>query len=153
NSDVGIELQYPATVTANSAYSNGTGIFAASYYGGNTVTNNLVYANTNNGIWISGAYYHGLSTIDNNTVYQAVGDAVKIDGGTQNVSLRNNILWVDAGYDLRVAADSETGLLSDYNTLYTTGTGKLGQWEGRDFTNRADWFYEVGLDQHSLTGD
>ena len=56
-------------------------------------------------------------------------------------------------YDLVVAPSSENGFQSDYNELYTTGTGKLGQWEGKDFTNRVDWFFEVGFDRHSITSD
>ena len=42
------------------------------------------------------------------------------------MSLRNNILWVEAGYDISVAADSQVGFQSDYNDLYTTGSGKIG---------------------------
>src|SRR5207244_1904550 len=51
------------------------------------------------------------------------------------------------------ADDSQRGFVSDYNVLYATGTGKLARWQGRDFTNLADWYYEVGQDQHSLTAD
>ena len=32
--------------------------------------------------------------------------------------LRNNILWVEAGYDLYVTPDSQVGFNSDYNLLY-----------------------------------
>ena len=68
-----------------------------------------------------------------------------------NVSLRNNILWAQGGYDVNVAPDSEVGFASDYNDLYTTAPGNLGLWEGRGFNSLPDWFYELGLDGHSLT--
>ncbi len=94
----------------------------------------------------------------NNTVYQEVGDAIRIQGSSQNVRLRNNILWVDAGYDLYVASDSQVGFNSDYNNLHTTGSGKLARWQlgdgsFRDFSTQVDWFYELGQDGHSQTAD
>ena len=58
-------------------------------------------------------------------MYQPVGDAVRIQQ-SDSVLLRNNIFWVDAGYDIYVTNDSQTGFESDYNTLFTTGTGKAG---------------------------
>ena len=45
---------------------------------------------------------------------------------SQNVQLRNNILWTPRGYDISVANDSQQGFDSNYNLLYTTGTGKIG---------------------------
>ena len=111
----------------------------------------MVYANTNQAILIVGS----LAQITNNTVYQSAGDAVRIEGGSRPsiATLRNNILWTDAGDAISVANDGQAGFDSDYNTLYTTGTGKLARWSGRDFTSLADWFYEVGFDGHSRTGD
>ena len=76
----------------------------------------------------------GTPLVVSNTVYQPAGDAIRILGLSGNVQLRNNILWVQSGYDIIVPADSEVGFQSDYNALVTTGSGKLGQWEGRDFT-------------------
>ena len=89
----------------------------------------------------------------NNTVYQPVGDAVLVQSSSQNVTLRNNILWVLAGYDLNVAADSQVGFNSDYNDLFTTVTGKVAHWQGTDFATQADWFYRVGQDPHSFSAD
>ena len=37
--------------------------------------------------------------------------------------------------------------------LHSTGTGKLASWGGVEFTERVDWFYELGLDGNSLTTD
>ena len=112
-------------------------------------SNNLIYANSDAGnhrrhaLWLRQPNHH------RNTVYQPVGDAIRLLRGSPYVRLRDNILWVQSGYDILVPADSEVGFQSDYNALVTTGGGKLGQWEGRDFTSRVDWFYELGFDGHS----
>src|SRR5205085_9824362 len=45
------------------------------------------------------------------------------------------------------------GFQSDYNDLVVANGNFLGRWENRDFTNRVDWFYELGFDQHSTTAD
>ena len=46
------------------------------------------------------------------------------------MELRNNILWVQAGYDIYVADNSRTGINSDYNDLYTGGgpSANVGFW-------------------------
>jgi len=77
--------------------------------------NNVVYANSNRGIRVNGVYG---TKIVNNTVYQEVGGAVRLDSSSINTLLRNNILWVAAGYDVYVASSSQSGFSSDYNLLY-----------------------------------
>ena len=156
NSNVGIYTAWGNAVLGNTIYSNSIGVLDDYHYGSTQVSNNLIYANSNEGIWVRtdvNCNYGTTQVVNNNTVYQPVGDAVRVDSGSQNVQLRNNILWVQAGYDINIAPDSEVGFASDYNDLYTTGTGKIGLWEGRDFTSRADWFYELGLDGHSQSVD
>ena len=49
-----------------------------------------------------------------------------MDSSSYNVKLRNNIVWVQAGYDVYVADNSRTGLNSDYNDLYI-GSGAQRQ--------------------------
>ena len=34
-----------------------------------------------------------------------------------------------------------------------SGSGQVGFWGGQSFTTRAAWFYELGLDAHSVSGD
>ena len=151
NVNQGILVYYGnnASVLGNTVYSNSIGI-QEYYYG--TIANNLVYANANEGIELTGTYSTG-AQVTNNTVYQPVGDAVLVQSSSQNVTLRNNILWVLAGYDLNVAADSQVGFNSDYNDLFTTVTGKVAHWQGTDFATQADWFYRVGQDPHSFSAD
>ena len=91
----------------------------------------------------------------NNTVYQPVGDAVLVQGGSQNVTLRNNILWVQAvaGYDLNVTADSQVGFNSDYNDLFTSGSGQVAFWQGVPRSALFAWQVTAFDDQNSLSGD
>lgn len=148
NSGNGIATSYyyGIGIDANTIYSNAVGVVAAST--GLSITNNLIYANTSEGIAV-----YVSPNIANNTIYQTVGDAIVVASNTPNVRLRNNILWVQSGYDLNIDASSEVGFDSDYNDLYATGTGNLVHWGATTFTNRADWFYELGQDPHSLSSD
>ncbi len=166
NSGAGIIVDFAAAVLENVVYSNLLGIETTNYYGGQ-IANNLIYANLNQGVLIESPQTSGIQftnntvyqptgdgvDVDNNTIDAEIGNAVQVDGGTVNAHLLNNILWAQSGYDVSVAADSEVGFQSDYNDLYTSGGGSLGLWEGRTFTTLVDWFYELGLDSHSITTD
>jgi parallel beta-helix repeat protein len=153
NTGAGIYANYAygyETVQGNTSYSNGVGIYVQSGGSSNLVINNLVYANTSAGILI---YYSSNVFLTNNTVYQTTGDAVDLQHSSFSISLENNILWTQAGYDESVTPDSEVGFHSDYNDLYTTASGNLARWEGLTFTGAsalANWHYEVGQDGHSL---
>ena len=135
----------------NRVYNNGTGIQTAFSFSGQ-IHNNVVYANTNFGILDqTSSQSH---TISNNTIYQLSGIAVRVQGAARSLHLSNNILDVEgSGYAISINPDSEVGFTSDYNLFNLTGAAKLGQWENRDFVNRVDWFYELGFDAHSLTGN
>ncbi|MFN7804404.1 MAG: right-handed parallel beta-helix repeat-containing protein, partial [Planctomycetaceae bacterium] len=151
NTTAGIRAYQDTTVSGNVVYANSTGIELPGWtqFSGE-ISNNLVYANSNQGIRIE----HGSGgRVHNNTVSQRVGQAVLVEGSSSNISLRNNILWVETGSNIVVASDSQMGFRSDYNTLMTSGTGTLGRWENRDFDDLADWRYEVGQDEHSLLTD
>ncbi|MGA2254402.1 MAG: right-handed parallel beta-helix repeat-containing protein, partial [Thermoguttaceae bacterium] len=155
NSGDGIEAERNTPVTGNTIYGNATGI-ALDYYSLGPVSNNLVYENTNQGILVNSG---STPSIINNTVYQPAGDAVDIEinpsfaVGPSNVTLNNNILWTQTGYDIYVDATGEVGFQSDYNDLYTTGSGKLGSWQGQTFLTQQAWYYQIGQDQHSLSVD
>ena len=151
NANIGI-LMDGATVSGNRVYSNSIGIQTTNVYVfGGQILNNLVYANTNEGLLIRDAQPGSL--VANNTVYQPVGDAIRVQENSNGLRLENNILDVAAGYDLYVTPDSQTGFTSDYNLLFTSGSGQVGFWGGQSFATRADWFYELGFDAHSLSGD
>jgi hypothetical protein len=126
----------------------------ASYAGGPnyyaTAYGNTVYANSTGGIYLSGNM--DLSLL-NNTVYQPVGNAVTLSGPnntTYPVFIENNILWVQAGYDLYVPTASQAGLVSNYNILYHTGNNaNVGTWNGASEATLAAWQGASGLDSHS----
>ena len=108
-------------------YSSGTGI-ALQFGSSAMLTNNLIYANFSQGILAESGPL-GAGQIVNNTIYEPQGDGIDILDQSKNVQLRNNIIWVQSGYDISVTADSEVGFASDYNILYTSGTGQVGLWD------------------------
>ncbi|MCP4713077.1 MAG: hypothetical protein GY869_30985, partial [Planctomycetes bacterium] len=154
--NIGIDARSETIVQSNRVYANTKGIRATrpyynSFYG--QVKNNLVYDNTEVGIIFNygTANADNLPQIHNNTVYQPTGDALQIGGDSQQALIRNNILWAESGYIYQISDINQDGVDSDYNLLVTGGTGVLGTWSGVEFDNRADWFYQLGLDGHSLT--
>ncbi|MCP4707532.1 MAG: hypothetical protein GY869_02815, partial [Planctomycetes bacterium] len=153
---IGIDARDNALVLDNTVYDNTTGIRATRpYYGSfyGQVENNLVYDNTDVGIILNYANANtgNLPEIRNNTVYQPLGDALHIGGDSHDAMIRNNILWADTGYVFQVSSDSQDGVDSDYNLLVSGVGFALANWGGVEIDNRADWFYELGLDGHSLT--
>ncbi len=157
NSGVGLYLSSNAVNRNNRIYDNSIGVQTDLGYSG-MVSGNVIYNNSTVGVLVSGTgYYGGIPTIVNNTILQKSGNAIQlVDGRTQNVLVKNNIIQVTgnyAGYALAIAPDTARGFRSDYNTIFTTGAGKIARWENRDFTDRSDWFYEVGMDEHSTFGD
>ncbi len=155
NQSVGIYVS-GGTVQGNDVYSNAIGIQGLSLSNGFVVPsqyvflNNLVYANATAGIIVDAG---SDAQVTNNTVIQFPGDALRIQYGTSNSRVSNNILEAQGGYALTVSADSEVGFSSDYNDFFFAGAGVLGQWEGLNFSNVADWFHASGLDEHSMTSD
>src|SRR6185369_9898671 len=92
--------------------------------------------------------------LTDNTVYQLVGDAVRFTS-SPNAIVRGNILWVEAGYDLNVASDSQSGFISDYNDLYkgVGASAHVGFWGGAAQDTFALWTAASGKDAHSVAAD
>ena len=157
NGSCGIFAYGPSQVLGNTVYSNGVGIVAdgidfdwRSPTYGEDVENNLVYANTAEGVVVT----EGIGTqLVNNTVYQIVGDAVQVNGSSQNITILNNILWTQAGYDLNVASDSQQGFSSNYNDLYATGLGAVGSWQGISCAALSSWQDATLQDLDSISAD
>ncbi|MEX2188872.1 MAG: right-handed parallel beta-helix repeat-containing protein [Pirellulales bacterium] len=155
NSQVGIMATQSAMVQGNTVYSNPLGlqVGCCGVYNSAQVTNNLVYANTTAGILVGRTYAANGALVANNTVYQPQGDALVFEADTLLVSVKNNILVSGGGYVINGGGYNVLGLASDYNLLFASGSAKLARWQNRDFTSRADWFYELGFDTHSQTVD
>ncbi|NQT20746.1 MAG: right-handed parallel beta-helix repeat-containing protein, partial [Planctomycetes bacterium] len=149
NTDAGIYANYAVDIFENILHGNSIGVHLGSSYSGRA-RNNLLYSNTNTGFYVTGIWPN---TIHNNTVHQVVGDAVRLEAAAKGTSLRSNILSVYDGYAINVSPNSQVDFDSDYNLFHITPPGKLATWQGHDFTDLADWFYELGRDQHSLAAD
>ena len=95
---------------------------------------------------------------ENNTVYQPLGDGVRVTASStsgdssRNVTLSNNIIWTQSGYDINVSRESQLGFKSNYNLLYTTGLGEIGYWQA-PFGDLRDWQFDVDVDTQSVTGN
>ncbi len=157
NSYAGIETEGSLPVTGNIVYSNNIGILVG-YNFTSEVDDNLVYANTTDGILVEDNEGSG-EILVNNTLYQVSGNAVRIDSSSINVELRNNIIWVQAGYDIYVADNSRTGFNSDYNDLFI-GTGpsaNVGFWNSavnNGVQNQlSNWQADTGQDAHSISAN
>ncbi len=145
------------TVTRNNRiYNNNVGIETQFGFNG-TLSNNYLVNNSTAGFLLSGAGYNGgVPTFSQNTIIQAAGiqgagDAFRvINLGTNNILIENNIIQVGQGYAYNVDADATRGFVTNYNLIHRTGTGKIARWEATDFNDAADWYYEVGMDQHSV---
>ena len=150
NKVVGISSTLNSPVYDNVVYSNGIGIFSTGVYNGGpeTITNNLVYANTTQGILVQNAAAG--AQVVNNTVYEPSGDGIRIEDTSKNVVLRNNTVWVQTGYDISVASDSQVGFASDYNDLYTSAAGQVGLWQQIPRADLQAWRTADFTDQSSL---
>jgi parallel beta-helix repeat protein len=139
-----VGVNFTGTIRSNRIARNGTGILANA---GQVVTHNLVYRNTTAGVLVSGKA--GVQIVQN-TFYSPVGDLVRVQGGSSDVAVRNNIFWAEGGYDVYVANDSQAGFVSDYNDLHASGAGKIFYWT-KDFTDVLDLQMDVAyLDLHSI---
>ena len=73
---------------------------------------------------IEGGYRFPLDArIINNTFYSPVGDLIRIDGRSNNIEVRDNVLWSETGTDIVVANDSQPAFFSDYNFKAKTWAG------------------------------
>ncbi len=145
NNVTAVDAAFGGRIDGNQIYSNTVGVVL----GTGRAVGNRIYGNTSQALIVRGQSVE----VTGNTIYQPVGDGVRVDTNSQNVKLTSNIIWTQTGSGINVTDDSQIGFVSDYNLLFATGTGKLATWQGRAFTNRADWWYEVGQDQHSVSAD
>lgn len=152
NLGIGIHSEYSVlTLSGNSVYSNDIGLMATAFTGGSyLIQNNLFYGQRTAAIRITGTQPAGYEIV-NNTLYEPLADGIYASG-TDSVHLRNNIIWTQSGYGIRIANDSQNGFTSNFNLLYVTGTGKVGFWQG-DRTTLTDWQFSNFRDGDSLSMD
>src|SRR5262249_45478403 len=131
---VGVDFGGP--VQFNRIAGNGVGVAARN---GQLIAHNLVYRNA---VAVSVRHRSGVRIVQN-TFYTPAGDHVRVEDGSSDVEVRNNVFWTEDGYDLYVADDSRQGFFSDYNLLHASGGGKPVHWV-KDFTALLDWQADVG---------
>jgi hypothetical protein len=135
---------FDGTIQYNKIGNNGTGIVALA---DQKLFHNVIYRNTGVALQITGV---SDVRVVNNTFYTATGDNIRIEGGSSEIEILNNILWTEAGYDIYLSDNSWDGFWSDYNNLYATGTGTLVHY-AVDFTDILDWQADVSrFDLHSI---
>ena len=107
---VGVNFNGP--IEFNRIDCNTIGIMAQS---GQLIAHNEIYRNTQTALEIDGQTD---VSIVNNTFFSPTGDLIRIEGGSSQVEVLNDILWAEAGFDLYIADDSQSGFYSDYNDLF-----------------------------------
>ena len=138
NDNTGVSINGP--VEFNRITGNYVGIYAVS---GQLVARNLIYRNTSMGLMIE---FQNDVRVFNNTffaptstqVYEATPANIFV-GGSSQVEIRNNILWAENGFDIYVNSDGTSGYFSDYNDLYSSGTGEIVYWGGQVFNDLSVW--------------
>jgi autotransporter-associated beta strand protein len=173
NNEVGVWAEAGAEVRFNRIFENATGIRSNGdaivdnnaiqrlIGRGVIVHHNLIYRNTGHGVLLDappldpspppevlldGA--HDVQII-NNTIYSPSGDGVRLENSCSEIDIRNNIIWTSSGHALYVAARSQFGYTSDYNNLYTGGSGPVA-FQGKNFYDLYDWQVEAESDLHSI---
>jgi hypothetical protein len=144
---------YNSTVIGNRVFDNPYGIYVGLYDGSTaTIENNVIYDSSLWAVVFADGYNHSFR---NNTIYQPAGSGqgISLTSSVRNMNIRSNILWVEQGRAIEVATDSQSGFNSDYNVFYLSGTAVVGYWEGLNFADLVDWYYELGNDQHSVQAD
>jgi parallel beta-helix repeat protein len=189
NSDYGIVLTGGSTrdvLSGNRTFSNAEGFQRAAagirLYSspGNTVANNITYANEDSGIecytgsnntllYNNVAYNNGDHGIDNfetpgqrvvaNTVYKNVTAGINVEGGSTGATLANNIS-VDNGIqsprthsDIRVEGGSTSGTTMDYDLVNLTTSDVLLVWNDVSYTSLASFRSATGQELHGIQAD
>ena len=152
NAHSGIKASNSAvTITGSTIHSNEYGFFSEVNGSGiETVSNNLFYNNRIAAIRLTTLQPAAYKVV-NNTIYEAVADGIYASNA-DSVHLRNNIVWVQSGYGIRIGNDSQNGFTSNFNLLYATGAGKVGFWQGDRATLTA-WQFANFRDGDSLSLD
>jgi hypothetical protein len=145
-----------ALVEANVLHDNGVAggsAINADGVQGSRFQNNLIYGNHAGGITlyrIDGGDGSKNNVVANNTILQAADArwAINITGGATGNTVLDNILYNAHSFrgSLTVAADSLSGLVSDYNVVMD----RLSADDGDTVLTLAQWRAATMLDLHSL---
>ena len=84
-------------------------------------------------------------------MYQTAGDALHLQDNSQNDTVKNNIFWATAGYDIFVATNSESRIRQRLQRSVCHRHRQGGQLAGGGYTTRANWFLSLGFDVHRFS--
>ncbi|MCX6256518.1 MAG: GEVED domain-containing protein [Bacteroidia bacterium] len=136
NSSAGIERMYCNNISTSTARVYNNFISCAS-----TLPNEAIYA-----------YYSPYSIYDYNTINMITPStttySIYVLNTAGTVDIRNNI-FANPGGGYAIYSSSHTGVTSDYNDFYTSGT-TLGYWTSATAT-LANWQTQTGQDAHSIS--
>ena len=138
----------------NYCHNNSNGIAFQSPSSYHTVYNNLCISHTNTGIFADSPDVTDC-LIYNNTCYYNGDTGITIYSGTRH-TVKNNIIWNNAGTCLKVAGTPDSpSFETNYNDLYATGTANVGYFEFADYTaaTLVDWQDNVWQDANSISSD
>ena len=141
-----------AVIANNVIYNNGQNAINADGLQSSVVENNLIYGYQNYGIVLyqidaSGGSKNNI--IVNNTIaapQSGAGAALRMLNGATGNTVLNNILLGAGNVVGRIASDSTSGLVSDYNVLPANAL-----FQSEDSGSTSAWLSAVGQDKHSVT--
>jgi hypothetical protein len=121
-----------------------------------------VGGNTNNSYYFNSVYLGGTGVVSSSNSTAFFSD--QVTSATSPRIIRNNIFWnarsnasgAGKNYAIAVAGTTPnpTGLTSNRNDLYATGTGGfVGLYNGADQTTLANWQAATGQDANSISAD
>ena len=168
SSGIGLIISAPnVNVSQNTIYSNGIGIQVFGW-SGETIQNNLIYADTYAGIHAPGLcqrYYHQQHRLraqrrhDDRPGQIPVGSSARLCSVTPARAVRperhcpTTSSSPSPGVAVQVSNASQAGFVSDYNLFQTGSGGRIGSWLGLTQTTLAQWVTATGRDTHSQFGN
>ena len=155
NSVAGIDAYYGSLVQGNKVYSNGTGIIGDNWRGAVSRVRSSTTSSTPTPTRASSSTTPTAPRSSTTPSSSRWATGCASIAGLSGILLRNNIIWIEAGYDIDIATDSLSNFDSNYNDLYhgSDPRAKTGLWGGQDANSLADWQTlsgSVGGDLHSI---
>lgn len=152
NNGAGVQTSAPLTIGQSTLSGNQTGILSTATEGALTISNSVFYGNTEDAIRLDGNA-GGTFTADlvNNTILQRIGSGIRASD-SDNIILRNNIIWAEGDAAIDIAEDAQAGFLSEHNLLRATGSAVVGRW-GPLNLDLTGWRRFSGGDAYSFGAD
>lgn len=151
--NIGMLLEIETTVLSSVFSGTQIGLRSTATDGTLVIRNSLFFDNAISGIELLGNGQDGTfgAELVNNTMHQMTGRGVDASD-SQNITLRNNIIWSEGDAAVSIRADAQAGFTSDYNVLRATNGAVIGRW-GATGLGLGSWRLRSGGDTYSLSAD